>query len=111
MPAKKPHERAEEALRGFMETDPKKVKEAKERENERGINWRGAQAMLRLKGKTGGEYFNVTCEECGHYVRLSDLRWVGGVPHVKATCGECDESWDFKLHGPTWMDVVHPVPE
>ncbi len=32
MPAKKPHERVEEALRGFMETDPKKVKEAEERE-------------------------------------------------------------------------------
>ena len=62
--------------------------------------------MLRLTGRTGGEYFHVECEACGKYVRLSNLRWVGGVPQIEATCKECDETWDFKLHPPTWLAIV-----
>jgi DnaJ-class molecular chaperone len=62
--------------------------------------------MLSLKGETRVEYFHVECDACGHYVILRNLRWVGGVPQIEATCKECNESGDFKLHPPTWLTIV-----
>lgn len=62
--------------------------------------------MLRLKGETAGEYFHVTCEQCGERVELANLRWVGGVPQLEASCGNCDESGDFKLDPQVWIDIV-----
>ncbi len=61
--------------------------------------------MFQLKGETRGEYFHVECEKCSNAVHLTDLRWVGGVPQVKAECKKCGVG-DFKLHMPTWIDVV-----
>ena len=62
--------------------------------------------MLHLKGGSRGGYFHVECSACGAPVSLRDLRWVGGVPQVKARCDNCEIEADFKLHPPTWMDVV-----
>lgn len=60
--------------------------------------------MLTLIGETRGEYLHIECGACGNAVELTNLRWVGGVPQVEATCATCNESADFKLHGPTWVD-------
>ena len=54
--------------------------------------------MLRIIGDTGGEYFNIKCETCGQLVELHDGRWVGAVPQVKATCNQCGQTGDFKVH-------------
>lgn len=64
--------------------------------------------MLDLTGESGGEYFHITCANCGEQVKLGNFRWVGGVPQVKATCETCDESFDFKLDPTTWIDAVPP---
>ena len=62
--------------------------------------------MLRIKGEVGGEYFNVTCADCDDVVRLYDPRWVGDVPRITATCYECEETGDFKVHAKTLLDVM-----
>ena len=62
--------------------------------------------MLILKGETRAEWFHIECETCNNPVSLTDLRWVGGVPQVKAKCEECGEARDLKLHMPTWAEVV-----
>jgi hypothetical protein len=64
--------------------------------------------MLELIGGTRIDYFHVECVKCHGAVELSDLRWVGGVPQLKATCTECRETSDFKLHPTTWKNVVPP---
>ena len=61
---------------------------------------------LQISGHTGGEYFHINCDACGKAVSLTDFRWVGGVPQVKAECRKCEETWDFKLHPPTWLNIV-----
>jgi len=62
--------------------------------------------MLRIKGETRMEYFQVLCEDCGGWVRLTNARWVGGVPEVEAKCSKCGTSGNFKLHPPSWMDLI-----
>lgn len=62
--------------------------------------------MLQLVGETRGEYFHINCDSCGSAVRLNNLRMPGGVPRVEATCEDCGESFDFKLHPPTWLDLL-----
>lgn len=64
--------------------------------------------MLNIKGKTGGEYFNITCAKCGSWVSLSNLRWLGGVPQVVVRCTKCNDESDLKLHPPTWIDITPP---
>ena len=64
--------------------------------------------MLRIKGETKVEYFDVACEVCDKSVRLSNLRMVGGVPQVEAACESCGETGDFKLHVKSWLDIVLP---
>ena len=62
--------------------------------------------MLQIRGETRGEYFNIWCEACNQIVSLHDARWVSGVPQIKATCPECEETGDFKVHRTTAMDVI-----
>ena len=62
--------------------------------------------MLRIKGEVGGEYFDIRCEACNDVVRLYDFRWVGDVPRITATCYECEETGDFKVHAKTLLDVM-----
>ena len=62
--------------------------------------------MLKLTGETRGEYFHVECERCEQWVRLSELRLVGGVPQVKVECPSCHEEDDLKLHPPTWGQIT-----
>ena len=61
---------------------------------------------MRIKGRTRVGYFHVECEACGMAVHFTDLSWVGGGVQVRATCDRCMRSNDFKLHVPTWADVV-----
>ncbi len=64
--------------------------------------------MLMIKGETRGDYFHMECEKCGEWVRLKNLRWVGGVPQVEIACSKCEEHDDLKLHPPTWIDIIPP---
>ena len=61
---------------------------------------------MRITGKTKVGHFHVECEECGIAVYFKDLRWVGDGVQVRATCDRCMQSRDFKLHVPTWADIV-----
>ena len=61
---------------------------------------------LEISGRTGVEYFHIECEVCGEAVYLTNLRWVGGVPQVKAECRKCKKTGEFKLHMPTWGEIV-----
>jgi hypothetical protein len=62
--------------------------------------------MLQLKGEIRTDYFNLECTKCSVPVKLTNPRWVGGVPQVVATCSKCGEHADMKLHPPTWIDVI-----
>ena len=62
--------------------------------------------MLRIKGEVDGEYFNIRCEACSDIVRLYDVRRVGGVPQIRATCYECEKTGDFKIHAKTLLDII-----
>ena len=64
--------------------------------------------MLRIRGETKVEYFDVTCEACKTSVALSNLRMVGGVPQIEAVCEDCGEKGDFKLHVKSWVGLVLP---
>ncbi len=62
--------------------------------------------MLKIKGEIRVDYFHLECENCGEWVRVENLRWVGGVPQVEVTCSKCEEHDDLKLHPPTWAKIV-----
>ena len=64
------------------------------------------QYPLRLRGSTIGDYFHVLCEQCATNVSLSDLRWVGGVPEIRAACHNCGQQSNFKLEFNTWADAL-----
>jgi ribosomal protein S27E len=62
--------------------------------------------MLKIKAQVRGEHLHVECAACGKSVLLENLRWVGGVPKVKASCPGCDEHDELKLDVRTWASVV-----
>jgi hypothetical protein len=62
--------------------------------------------MLSLTGWTVGEYFHIGCDACRRDVKLTNLRWVGDVPQVEATCPDCGESSDFKLQAGTAKGIT-----
>lgn len=61
---------------------------------------------MEIRGHTRVEYFHVECDSCGHFIVLSELRWVGGVPEIKAECEGCRRKSSFKLHPLTWGEIV-----
>ena len=63
---------------------------------------------LQIRGRNSAEYFHVECGYCEQPIYLNNLRWVGGVPEVKAECEGCGLEGNFKLPASTWCEVFPP---
>lgn len=66
--------------------------------------------MLSLTGWTVGEYFHIGCDACQRDVKLTNLRWVGEVPQLEASCPDCGESDEFKLTAGTAGEITPELP-
>ena len=67
--------------------------------------------MLEIKGFDLGEYFELRCEECGDATQNEYLGRDPVMPKFRATCRQCNESFEWKMRNDKWSGLpLYPEP-